>query len=110
MSIIGIEIECTKRILRYVDRASTKQLIDCLHDHHIPEKKISTAHPQFCKICGMIIEPDEWEPVEENVISDCYHQSIGYARSPHGSKIINEYPQECKHCGILLKPKKWKKV
>lgn len=116
MSIIGQQIAESKLREKYVMKAKKKQLFSCIMGYHTVEKHnymgdhgdfLKNSWPRRCKICGTLLIPDKWEPVEPTE-SDCDHESLGYI--PEGKyKTVNKFPQKCKKCGIDLKPKTWKK-
>ncbi len=119
MSIIGQQIAESDLRTKYMERAKKRDLFSCVMRHHIPEDQhqhyingdgefLKDSWPRRCKICGELLFPKKWEPVEP-IESDCEHETIGYWCGPNGDqKLVNRFPQACKHCGIDLKPKTWK--
>ena len=119
MSIIGQQLAESKLREKYVMRAKKRELFGCIMGYHIAEKHhyqgdhgdfLKDSWPRRCKICGTLLQPNKWEPVDSDYKHvDCKHEPLGYI--PDGKyKQVCKFPQQCKHCGIDLKPKTWKKL
>jgi hypothetical protein len=135
MSHISVLLEQYRIKQIYRSNANKEDLIQCGRNNHVPEdehfqKNMSPGHPSMnellkdsyprrCKHCGVLLRPEEWEPIDptcphvepidptcphvEPTKSQCIHENIGY----YGDRQGCRFPQKCKHCGILLKPKTW---
>jgi len=119
MSIIGVQIAESKLREKYVMKAKKRDLFGCIMGYHIPEDEhhqgihgdfLKDSWPRRCKICGELLFPKTWEPIEP-IESDCKHETIGYYNNSKDEyKLVNRFPQNCKKCGVALKPKTWKKL
>lgn len=119
MSIIGQQMAESKLRMKYIMRSKKRDLASCIMGCHIPEDQhhqgvcgdfLKDSWPRRCKICGELLFPDKWEPVEP-VESDCEHETIGYYNDGSDEcKDVGRFPQTCKHCETPLKPKTWKDV